>query len=107
MKRPAASGGRCSRPLQSAHRGLKARWPRFASPSGIQASSRRARGQWAVRPIFSSRETHRPGPKPEKRFLIIPVDGPVTTEQQAIYLNAIPLLALGTIYLVAAVTLVP
>ena len=33
--------------------------------------------------------------------------GPVTSEQQALYLNVIPLLALGVIYLAAAVSLVP
>lgn len=35
------------------------------------------------------------------------LQSPVTSEQQAIYLNAIPLLALGAIYLVAAASLVP
>ena len=33
--------------------------------------------------------------------------GPVTTEQQAIYLNAIPLLVLGAVYLAAAASLLP
>ena len=46
--------------------------------------------------------------EPERlEFGRIIFQGPVTTEQQATYLNAIPLLALGGIYLIAAASLVP
>lgn len=80
--------------------------PRFASPSAVQASPLRETAQWADRPIF---ETRRNAGRRQESFhgSTYHLSGPVTTEQQAIYLNAIPLLALGAIYLVAAASLVP